>query len=102
MQRILSVRTDHYGEAFSSRGMPLIERVVTVTGEKIKNPSNFVVRIGTNTRDLIDYCGGLTEEEDVTVKAGGPMMGFVLSDLDVPIMKGSNGIIAVETDHSAE
>lgn len=84
------------------KGMPLVERVVTVTGERIKNPGNFIVKIGTNTKDLIDYCGGLTGDDDITIKAGGPMMGFVLSDLNVPIMKGSNGIIAVETDHSVE
>ena len=58
------------------KGMPLIERVVTVTGEKLKKPGNYIVKIGTNTKDLIDYCGGLTDD-DVTIKAGGPMMGFV-------------------------
>jgi electron transport complex protein RnfC len=84
------------------KGMPLVERVVTVTGEKIKNPGNYIVKIGTSTKELIDYCGGLTDDTDVTIKAGGPMMGFVLSDTDVPIMKGSNGIIAVETDHTVE
>ena len=83
------------------KGMPLIERVVSVTGEHVKNPGNYIVKIGTNTKDLIDYCGGITGE-DVTVKAGGPMMGFVLADTNVPIMKGSNGIIAVDTDHTAE
>ena len=82
-------------------GMPLIERVVTVTGERVKNPGNFIVKIGTNTKDLIDYCGGVTGD-DVTIKAGGPMMGFLLTDTNVPIMKGSNGIIAVDTDHTAE
>ena len=84
------------------KGMPLIQRVVTVTGERLKHPGNFVVKIGTNTRDLIDYCGGITGQGEVTVKAGGPMMGFVLTDTNVPIMKGSNGIIAVDTDHAAE
>lgn len=83
------------------KGMPLVERVVTVTGERIKNPGNYIVKIGTNTKDLIDYCGGLVGD-DITIKAGGPMMGFVLNDTNVPIMKGSNGIIAVETDHSVE
>ena len=78
-------------------GMPLIERVVSVTGEKIKNPGNFIVKIGTNTKDLIDYCGGVTDD-NVMYKAGGPMMGFVLPDTNVPIMKGSNGIIAIEPD----
>ena len=83
------------------KGMPLVERVVTVTGERLKNPGNFIVKIGTNIQDLIDYCGGLVGD-DITIKAGGPMMGFVLSDTNVPIMKGSNGIIAVETDHTKE
>lgn len=82
-------------------GMPLVERVVTVTGEDIKNPGNFVVRIGTNVQDLIDYCGGITAE-DATVKMGGPMMGAVLTNTDVPVHKGTNGIIAVPTDHTAE
>ncbi len=83
------------------KGMPLVERVTTVTGEKLKKPGNYIVKIGTSTKELLDYCGGV-EEGEVTIKAGGPMMGFVLSDVDVPIMKGSNGIIAVETDHTEE
>ncbi len=83
------------------KGMPLVERVTTVTGEKLKKPGNYIVKIGTSTKELLDYCGGVSEGE-VTIKAGGPMMGFVLSDVDVPIMKGSNGIIAVDTDHTVE
>ena len=79
------------------KGMPLIERVATVTGPKIKNPGNFIVKIGTNVKDLIDYCGGTTDD-DVLIKMGGPMMGFAQSDLNVPMMKGSNGIIAIDTD----
>ena len=82
-------------------GMPLIERVATVTGEKIKNPGNFIIKIGTSVRELIDYCGGFTDE-DVLVKMGGPMMGFPLNTLDVPMMKGSNGIIAIDTDETKE
>ncbi len=80
-------------------GMPLIERVASITGEYIANPGNFIVKIGTSAKDMIDYCGGITGT-DVTVKAGGPMMGFPQTDLDVPMMKGSNGIIAVANDHS--
>ncbi len=80
-------------------GMPLIERVATITGEHIPNPGNFIVKIGTNVQDLIDYCGGITGE-NVTVKAGGPMMGFPQTNLNVPMMKGSNGIIAVDSDVS--
>ncbi|MBQ3503361.1 MAG: electron transport complex subunit RsxC [Oscillospiraceae bacterium] len=80
-------------------GMPLIERVTTVTGPYIPNPGNFVVKIGTNAADLVAACGGI-QGDDVTVKAGGPMMGFIQEDVNFPIMKGSNGIIAVDTDHS--
>lgn len=83
------------------KGMPLVERVVTVTGENLKKPGNYIVKIGTNTKELIDYCGGITGD-DVMVKAGGPMMGFILPDVNVPIMKGSNGIIAIDTDHTVE
>ena len=80
-------------------GMPLIERVATVTGEKIKNPGNYIVKIGTSVREMIDYCGGTTDD-DVMIKMGGPMMGFELTDLNVPMMKGSNGIIAIDTDQT--
>ena len=83
------------------KGMPLVERVATVTGEKIKNPGNFIIKIGTSVKELIDYCGGFTDD-DVLVKMGGPMMGFPQSTLDVPMMKGSNGIIAIDTDETKE
>ena len=81
------------------KGMPLIERITTVTGKYIPKPGNFIVKIGTNMADLIDYCGGISGE-NVTVKAGGPMMGFPQAELNVPIMKGSNGVIAIDTDVS--
>ena len=80
-------------------GMPLIERVTTVTGKYIPNPQNFIVRVGTSAADLIEACGGITCE-DALVKAGGPMMGFPQSTLYTPIMKGSNGIIAIDKDVS--
>ena len=75
--------------------MPLVERVVTVTGERIRKPGNFIVKIGTPVKELVEYCGGVTTS-DVMLKMGGPMMGFELTNLDVPVMKGTNGIIAVE------
>ena len=80
-------------------GMPLIQRAATVTGKYIPNPGNFLVKIGTNVQDLVEYCGGI-QGDDVTVKAGGPMMGFPQTTLNIPVMKGSNGIIAIDTDHS--
>ena len=80
-------------------GMPLIERVTTVTGKYIPNPQNFIVRIGTQAADLVEACGGVSAE-DVLVKAGGPMMGFPQTTLETPIMKGSNGIIAIDNDET--
>ncbi len=73
------------------RGKPLTHRIVTVTGAGIQSPRNVVAPIGATYRDLIDYCGGL-KADAVRVIAGGPMMGFALSDLDVPITKGTSGI----------
>ncbi len=80
-------------------GMPLIERVTTVTGKYIPNPGNFIVKVGTSAAELVAACGGISAE-DVLVKAGGPMMGFPQTTLDTPIMKGSNGIIAVDNDET--
>ena len=78
-------------------GMPLVERITTVTGPYIPNPQNFIVKIGTPASELVAACGGISAE-DVLVKAGGPMMGFPQSTLETPIMKGSNGIIAIDKD----
>ena len=80
-------------------GMPLIERVTTVTGKYIPNPANFIVPIGTPVSQLVDACGGISGK-DVVIKAGGPMMGFPQTTLDTPIMKGSNGIIAIAGDET--
>ena len=80
-------------------GMPLIERVTTVTGKYIPEPKNFIVRIGTSAADLVEACGGLANE-NALIKAGGPMMGFPQTTLYTPIMKGSNGIIAIDNDPS--
>ena len=81
-------------------GMPPVERVVCVTGERMANPGNFIVKIGTPIRELVDYCGGVVGE-DVVVKMGGPMMGTPLDDLDVPVIKATNGVVAYETEDVA-
>ena len=82
-------------------GMPLIRRIVTVSGLGVKKPCNFEVRIGTDFQTLFDAAGGLKEDVKKVIM-GGPMMGFPLNTLDVPMMKGSNGIIAVEPDETKE
>ena len=81
------------------KGMPLIERPVSVTGPLMKNPGNFLVKIGTPISQLIEHCGGVTDS-DAMIKLGGPMMGFKPPNFDVPIIKGTNGIIAIEPDVS--
>lgn len=79
------------------KNKPLIERVVTVTGKSLKEPSNFIVRIGTPVSNLIEAAGGLPDDTAKVIN-GGPMMGKALSSLDSPIMKGSSGILIMNTD----
>lgn len=74
------------------KGKPLIERVVTVTGSAIKNPANVLVPIGTPMRDVIELCGGITDDA-ARILLGGPMMGVVQKSLDVPVVKGTSGIL---------
>jgi len=82
------------------KGLPPIERAVTVSGAGIRNPGNYLVRIGTSVKEIIGYCGGLTDSE-ATVKLGGPMMGVVAEEgFDVPILQTTNGVVAVEADIS--
>ncbi|HWR58367.1 MAG TPA: electron transport complex subunit RsxC, partial [Thermodesulfovibrionales bacterium] len=75
-------------------GKPLIERVVTVTGEGINKPANLMVRIGTLVSGLIEDCGGFRDGVGKVV-SGGPMMGFALGSLDVPVTKGTSGILVI-------
>jgi electron transport complex protein RnfC len=75
-------------------GKPLIERVVTVTGEGIKQPKNLMARIGSKVGDLIEECGGFRDGV-AKVISGGPMMGFALSSLDVAVTKGTSGILVI-------
>ena len=83
------------------KGLPPIERAVTVSGAKIRNPGNYMVRVGAPVREVIEHCGGLTDD-GATIKLGGPMMGFVVEDLEVPILKTTNGVVAVEADISEQ
>ena len=81
------------------KNKPLFERYTTVTGKAIKNPGNFLVRMGTSFGSLIELCGGLPEGDN-KILAGGPMMGKAVSSLDVPVGKGQN-CITVLTDDDA-
>jgi electron transport complex protein RnfC len=79
---------------------PLIERVVTVTGKKLENPSNFWVKIGTPIKDLVAEVGGLPEGTRKLVN-GGPMMGKAIKNTDVPVTKGTSGILVISEDEAS-
>ena len=81
------------------KNKPLFERYTTVTGKQVKNPGNFLVRMGTPFSQMIENCGGLPEGDN-KVLAGGPMMGKAVISLDVPVTKGTNSI-TVLTDADA-
>jgi len=74
------------------KNKPLIDRIITVTGKSVKNPSNLLARLGTSFLQLIDECGGLPEDTGKII-GGGPMMGKALLSLDVPMTKGSSGLL---------
>jgi len=76
-------------------GMPLIERVVTVTGPGIRRPANVLVPIGTPLRAVIEWCGGMLPGARQVI-LGGPMMGAAMKTLDAPIVKGTSGILVLD------
>ncbi len=82
------------------KNKPLFERVVTVTGKIVKKPSNFMVRIGTPVSALIEQAGGLPEKTGKII-SGGPMMGKTLNSLDVPVVKGTSGIVIIPDEEAA-
>lgn len=82
-------------------GMPLIERVLTVTGKHLKNPSNLIVRIGTPVGELIDRCGGLPDNTRKVIM-GGPMTGVAQWMLDAPVIKGTSGILILAKEEVDE
>ena len=82
-------------------GTPLTQRIVTVSGESIKNPQNFIVNIGTSFADVIAEAGGLSEDVE-RVLSGGPMMGLAQSDLAVPVVKDTNSILCLPQNRDIE
>jgi electron transport complex protein RnfC len=79
-----------------ARGKPLIDRILTVTGAGVKEPKNLRVRIGTPFADVIAYCGGFASEDgERKIVMGGPMMGLAQYSLEVPVVKGTSGILVM-------
>lgn len=78
-------------------GMPALRRIVTVSGGAVSNPKNLLVRIGTPVRNLLETCGGLKKQVGKLIM-GGPMMGTSLYNDEVPVIKGTNAILALARD----
>lgn len=76
------------------RGQALFERVITVTGPAVRRPANVLVPLGTPMRDVVEFCGGITDEA-ARILLGGPMMGIVQKSLDTPVVKGTSGILVL-------
>ena len=81
------------------KNKPLVDRVITVTGKSVSSPSNLLARLGTPFQQLIDECGGLPEDSGKII-GGGPMMGKALLNLDVPMTKGSSGLLIMRNDEA--
>ena len=78
----------------AAKGQPMLEKIVTVTGEGAAEPKNMLARIGTSFADVVKAAGGI-KDETVKVVAGGPMMGKAVESLDVPVVKGTNAILCL-------
>lgn len=91
---ILNVRTVFQIYRAIAEGNPATTRIVTVTGDAVAHPKNIKVPLGTSVRELIDLCGGF-KEQPVKILSGGPMMGISMRSIDVPVVKGTSGILAL-------
>jgi electron transport complex protein RnfC len=98
VQNVGSVGT--LAEVFET-GLPLVERIVTVSGRGVARPANLIVPVGTKARDVLAFCGGMTADAE-EVLFGGPMMGLPQRDLDAPILKGTTGVVVLTHDDVRE
>ena len=80
---------------FAATGMPLVEKCITVDGSAIKEPKNVIVPIGTPLKDVFAFCGGFRKEPRKVIY-GGPMMGIAVPNLEVPILKNTNAVLALD------
>ena len=98
----VGVVVDNVGTVYAiaralKEGMPLIDRVVTITGQAVNNPKNLLVRIGTTLKDVVEFCGGMKGNPGKLV-TGGPMMGVTQYTLDIPVIKGTSGVVLLPED----
>ncbi len=90
---VMNVTTCACIAQYMRTGMPLIEKCLTVDGSAVANPKNVIAPIGASMKDVFDFCGGF-KEEPKKVLYGGPMMGIAVPNLDQPILKSTNAILA--------
>lgn len=92
---IMNVTTLATMAKYIKTGMPLVEKMITVDGSSVRNPQNVIVPIGTKLKDVFAFCGGF-EKTPFKVMYGGPMMGIAVPNLDEPILKNTNAILAFD------
>ena len=97
---IMNVTTLANIERYLETGMPLVEKLVTVDGSAVREPKNVFVPIGTKVADVFEFCGGFKSEPG-KVLYGGPMMGTAVPDLNVPVLKNTNALLAFDKKDSA-
>lgn len=98
VHNVATARAVHHAVRF---GRPLVSRVVTVSGGAVGEARNVEVPLGTKVVDLLDFCGGLTRPPQRII-SGGPMMGQPLPSLEVPVVKGTSGILALLSEETNE
>ncbi|NLL63425.1 MAG: electron transport complex subunit RsxC [Ruminococcaceae bacterium] len=94
---VMNVASISFLGRYLKTGKPLVSRSLTVDGSAIKEPKNLRVPIGTEVSKIIEFCGGFSSEP-YKIISGGPMMGIALCDIDVPILKSNNAILAFSKD----
>ena len=80
----------------------VIDRVLTVSGEALKTPSNLRVPIGTSIQDVVEFCGGPKDKEDYQIIVGGPMTGINIDDWTIPVTKGTSGVVLITAEEYAD
>ncbi|MEN8155928.1 MAG: electron transport complex subunit RsxC [Bacteroidota bacterium] len=96
---VFNVGTAYAAYEAVMKNRPLIDRIVTVTGKSLERPSNFQVRIGTPISHIVEAAGGIPDNTAKVIN-GGPMMGKAISSLDIPVIKGSSGIVLVPKEEA--
>ena len=96
----MNVASTAFIARYLETGKPLVSRSITVDGSAVRNPKNLRVPIGTSFADIVDYCGGFKTEPKKII-SGGPMMGIAICDIDAPICKQNNALLALDEKDAA-